>query len=325
MKLGVAGALAIAAGALVTAGCAGLRQPHGPLDRFMLHRDQKYTKDAGQPSSSPPPPTLEETIGKTRRLMVEAKPEPKVATPLLESQDRELMAALAAAAAEPTARHLVDVAAIYHQHGLLERAYDYHRRALRVDSRDAGAHEGLARVWRDWGLPQLAIADAQRAVFYAPASASARNTLGTILQALGQRDAARRAYRVALALDPQAAYAFNNLCYLSFLGGRQQQAIEECQTAVRLDPSLTAARNNLALAYAATGRPDLARREFAAAGGPAATAYNMGIVYASQAQFADAAHEFEMAYAMSPPFFEAARRAIAARKRATEQVQERGQ
>ena len=49
--------------------------------------------------------------------------------------------------------------------------------------------------------------DAHRAVYYAPQSAAAHNTLGTIMQALGQDEAARSAYELASALDPKAAYA----------------------------------------------------------------------------------------------------------------------
>ena len=100
-------------------------------------------------------------------------------------------------------------------------------------------------------------------------------------------------------LDPAAAYAFNNLCYLSFLEGNANRAMSECQTALRLDPSLTAARNNLALTYAAAGRSDLARIEFARAGVPAATAYNMGMIHLAQADFDTAARDFETAYALS--------------------------
>jgi hypothetical protein len=87
-----------------------------------------------------------------------------------------------------------------------------------------------------------------------------------------------------------------------------------------MSPQLTAARNNLALTYAAGGRPDLARREFALAAGPAATAYNMGVVYMALKRFDDDAGEFAMAHAMSPPLTEAARRAGEARRRASEEV-----
>ena len=206
------------------------------------------------------------------------------------------------------------------QRRLLDRAYDYSSRSLRLDPTSAPAYERLARIWRDWGAPQVALGDVHRALYYAPKTASVRNTLGTILQSLGQRDAARRAYQSALALDGKAAYAYNNLCYLSFLEGRTERAILECQIALRLEPQLTAARNNLALTYAATGRPDLTRREFGLAAGPAATAYNMGMVYLSLNRYKEAASEFAASYAMSPGFAEAAKRASFARRRASEVV-----
>ena len=59
---------------------------------------------------------------------------------------------------------------------MLDAAYRHFNRALALNPRDAAAYEGLARVWRDWGLPQLALGDAHRATFFAPQSASARNT-----------------------------------------------------------------------------------------------------------------------------------------------------
>jgi Flp pilus assembly protein TadD len=310
----------ITAGVLSHAGCGGLRTA-GLSQRFIDRPESSAAVQETKSSEKPPQPTLEEVMGKIRRLMAEARPPAhNQTTKTLETQDRELMAALAIATAQPTAANYDEVATIYYQRGLLDGAYDYSRRSLRLEPAGAGAHERLARIWRDWGLPHLALADVHRAIYYAPASASARNTLGTILQSLGQRDAARRAYKMALALDEKAAYAYNNLCYLSFLDGRSDRAELECRIALALAPQLTAARNNLALAYAAAGRPDLARREFELAAGPAATAYNMGVVYLSLKRFDEAVGEFAMAHAMSPPFTEAAKRAGYARQRATEEA-----
>jgi Flp pilus assembly protein TadD len=171
-------------------------------------------------------------------------------------------------------------------------------------------------VWRDWGLPHLGLGDAHRAAYYASESAAVQNTLGTLLQALGYRTEARRAYQAALSLNADAAYALNNLCYLSFLEGKASQAISECRDALRIDPALSAARNNLALTYAAAGRPDLARPEFVEAGGAAAGAYNMGLVYLSQSRFAEAAGEFDAAHAARPSFTAAERLGHVARRRA---------
>ncbi|HXW05673.1 MAG TPA: tetratricopeptide repeat protein [Vicinamibacterales bacterium] len=197
----------------------------------------------------------------------------------LEARDAELAADLASLGALPTADAHWRVAERYRQRGVLDMAYRHFNRALALDPRHAPAYEGLARVWRDWRLPHLGVADAHRATYYAPASASARNTYGTLMQALGRDRDAKLSYELAAMLDPKAAYAFNNLCYLSFLSGRIDAAIESCQTAVALDPTLAAARNNLGLAFAAAGRMDLARTQFLDAGDRAAGLYNTGLVY----------------------------------------------
>jgi superkiller protein 3 len=316
--------VAVAVCVLVQTGCGGLRAAGVAV--HVLPRPQPDGAQQAMLPDKPLPVTLEEAIGKTRRLMAEARPPGRDrATRTLESGDPQLMAALAIAAAQPTAASHDDVAAVYYQRGLLDLAYEYSKRAIAQDAALASAHERLARIWRDWGLPHLALTDIHRAVFHAPTSASVRNTLGTILQSLGQRNAARRAYMMALELNDKAAYAYNNLCYLSFLEGRSDRAVSECRTAIAMDPQMTAARNNLALTYAAAGRSDLARREFALAAGPAATAFNMGIVYLSLKRFDDAAGEFAMAHAMSPPFTEAHRRAGYARQRAIEQDDKRSQ
>ena len=196
---------------------------------------------------------------------------------------------------DPTPAKHRRIAERYRELGILDFAYDHFHRAAQLDRSDAAAYEGLARIWRDWGMPALGLADALRAVHYAPSSPGVHNTLGTLLAALGQRTEARRAYEQAVALDAGAAYALNNLCYLSFLDGELLKAAGECRAALTIDPALTAARNNLALADAAEGRDDSARRGFLAAGGAAAAFYNMGIVQLAGRNYANAAKEFEAA------------------------------
>jgi tetratricopeptide (TPR) repeat protein len=297
MRQTTARAVMVAAGVIACAGCATATS-HTTTARFVLHRGQRAPAAAPAPrpaadtDDAAPTVSLDEAIGKIRSLMARARPEPKPPLPTIETEDADLKIALARAAAEPTALHYCQLANLYLRFGLLDTAYDYYTRALRLNPKQADAYEGLARVWRNWGMPNLALGDAHRAVYYAPESASAHNTLGTILQALGLRHEARDAYMMILAFEPEAAYAFNNLCYLSFLDGRTSRALAECQTALRLDPQLAAAHNNLALTFAASGRFDLARSEFIKAGGPSAAAYNMGIVYLAGRQYAEAAGAF---------------------------------
>ena len=305
----VTGSFLIAVGVFLHVGCAHPRAP-GPADRFFLHKEARRAAEKAEP----PSPSLEESIAKIRQLMATARPQPKPSAPTLEATDPALADALKHLAAATTAENLYEVGAAYHRRGLFDQAHGYYTRSIRLNSRYADAHEGLARVWRDWGLPQLGLGDAHRAIYYAPLSASARNTLGTLLHALGLRDAARESYRTAIVLDREAGYAFNNLCYLSFVEGNASQAIAECQSALRVDPTLAAARNNLALTYAAIGRLDLARREFAAAGGGTNAAYNMGVVYLAERRFSEAADEFEAARAAQPRLVDADRRARNARR-----------
>ena len=136
-----------------------------------------------------------------------------------ESTRPELRDALAALqrAVSPAA-HL-RVALAYADAHVYDQALEHFDGALQLDSRLAGAYDGRARVWRDWHFLGPALADATRAVYFAPRSPEARNTMGTVLAALNDRTAAAAAFRCALALDPDASYAQSNLSRLSDVTG----------------------------------------------------------------------------------------------------------
>jgi tetratricopeptide (TPR) repeat protein len=315
MKSTLTKAILLAAGVCVHAGCAG-HTPPSLANRFMLHRGATQAKAV---RTEPPSPTLEEAIGKVRRLMAEARPAPNGSTPTMEGRDPELMAARARLLASPTAANHLDVAAAYYRLGLLDNAYDSYMHALALSPHLGEAYDGVARIWRDWGLPHLGLGDAYRAVYYAPGSAAVENTLGTMLQALGHRDDARNAYELSHLLDPEAAYPLSNLCYLSFLEGKASSAIAQCQSALHADATFAPAHNNLALIYAAIGRLDLASREFARANPPAGAAFNMGVVLLAQNHYSQAAEQFELARTAQPSLVEAAERARQARLLAHDQ------
>jgi Flp pilus assembly protein TadD len=211
-----------------------------------------------------------------------------------------LAAALLEAKNLPTADNLRRVAEAYRQIGVLDVAYDYLSRALRLNPGDGRAFDERARIWRDWGYPHLGLGDAYRAVHHAPDSAAAYNTLGTLLQGVGTRRGARRAYEDALRIDPHASYALNNLCYLSFLEGRARTAVTACESALRLAPRVAATHNNLGLAYASLGDLQSAHRQFSSEGDRATAAYNMGIVYLAKKEFGKAADAFQEAYGARP-------------------------
>jgi Flp pilus assembly protein TadD len=257
--------------------------------------------------------SVEEYSAKLRELGVRARPVATASAATVEAQDPLLSAALLELSLRPGPDQHRRVALRFHELGILDAAHDHYSRARQLDPADAAAHEGLARIWRDWGFPHLALGDALRGVYYAPGRTSTHNTLGTILTKLGRLKEARRAYERALALDPRAAYVLNNLCYLSFLEGRPTDAIASCGAALDVDPRLTAARNNLALAYAAARQGDRAQQEFQAAGDAAAALYNVGIVRLAEKQYAKASEAFEAAQRHRPSWTAARERALEAR------------
>ena len=244
---------------------------------------------------------LSDYMAKVRHLSASAQPAPTPSVlETLEIRDADLAADLLRLSQTPTAAAHRAVAERYRVRGVLDAAYRHYDAAVKLNARDAAGYDGRARVWRDWGLPQLALGDAHRAVYFAPASAAVHNTFGTVMQALGRHEDARAAYELASWLDAEASYAFNNLCYLSFLDGRTERAIVACRRALALDPTLTAARNNLALAYAASGRMDLAQTEFIDANDAGRGLYNVGITHLASGNYSAAVAAFDAASRANP-------------------------
>ena len=225
-------------------------------------------------------------------------------TPTVESTNPQLSAALLEAAVFPGAASFRRVGSEYRRVGILDQAHDYFTRAVTLDPADAASHEALARIWRDWGTPHLGLADAYRAVHYAPESPSAANTLGTLLQALGYAGDAKAWYGRALALDPNAWYALNNLCYAAIM--TRELAIDMCRAAVTAAPDAKAPQHNLALAHAAAGDLEGAKRWFRHAGDTAEAHYNYGVALMGRGEYAQAADAFRKALEVNPQHAQAA-------------------
>lgn len=297
----------------LAAGCAA----HRPADAGgpFIHRSQASyaddaTYDAAKPahdSSVRPQATLDPSIPTT----------PQVKTsdlPSIESTDDRLKAALAALKSDPSAVNYITAGSEYHRLGVYDKAETNFQHALQMDSKSWPAADGIARVWRDWGFPQWGLPYAYRAVSGAPRSAVTQNTLGTLLFALGEPEAARTRFQNAVTLDPKAAYAQNNLCYVAFMLGEGEPAIGHCAKALAMEPSLATAHNNLALVYAAQGRDDMAKQEFARANATAAAAYNMGMVHMARREYRDAVSPFESACHAEPAVSGACAWALEARR-----------
>ena len=291
------------------AGCAG----HQPPDTRSFFIRGSQTSSAGGATYDAPKGAGDSGGAGTQ---AQAKPNPSAVSsgsgvskapvpkaddlPTLETTDANLAVAVAALRRHPTANGYVAVGNAYHRLGVFDEAESNFRHALDINSNLPAATEGLARVWRDWGLPQFGLPYAYRDVSAAPRSPSAENTLGTLLFALGNPEAARTHFEKALALDPKAVYALNNLCYVAFMLGDGAPAVARCNEALSLSPEVTSIRNNLALVYAAEGRTEQAAQEFARAGDGPASNFNMGIVQMARHEYRAAIEPFQTACRAKP-------------------------
>jgi tetratricopeptide (TPR) repeat protein len=285
---------------MASAGCAGRRFINVTPDRTL---PEGTASAAGAPADS-----LSAYMGKFREMAAKARPEDRPPVRTVEASDPALAAALLAATAQPSPEAYREVAQEYRRLHVYDRSFDYLTRALKLDPKDAMTHDGLARTWRDAGTPHLGLGDSYRAIYYAPKSAAARNTLGTLFQAMGRRAEARTQYETAARLDPVAGYAHNNLCYGWILEGDASRALQACRRALSLDPESPIAHNNAGLAYALAGDMTAARESFAHAG-RAAAAYNSGVVNLATRQWDAASKDFLDALAADPTLRSAALRA----------------
>lgn len=92
------------------------------------------------------------------------------------------------------------------------------------------------------------------AVAKRPASARARNNLGTALDAVGEAEKAEASWREALRIDPRYAEARGNLAGLLFRSRRLDEADAELRAASALDPQSAPLRHNLGLVAESRGR-----------------------------------------------------------------------
>ena len=170
--------------------------------------------------------SAEASAGKPRTGSVLRLP-PRSTVQTVEASDPALAAALLRVILIPTAENHRAVADEYMRLGILDTADEYLSDAVKIDPRDAAAWDRKARIWRDWGWPRLALPHAVRAVHFAPSSAEIRNTLGTVLQALGRHREARAQYEMALRLDA----VLNNICHSLVGDGKVPDGVRACDLA----------------------------------------------------------------------------------------------
>jgi Flp pilus assembly protein TadD len=294
-------------------GCAA-KSSHTLSSRFV--KPGEPTVKLEGPTSAPFE-SLADYSGRIRTLQAHATTK-KSMLPTIESNDPALAKALLVLAMSESAENHRRVAEAYRAARVDDYAFRHLQRAVVLEPCNSEAHEGLARLWRDWGMAGAALGDAHRAVYCRPQSPSAYNTLGTVLAALDQKENARSAFEFAVRLDNRAGYALNNLCYLSLQAGDPAAAQRTCERALAVDPTLVAASTNLALAYAMQGDVPRAEARLTDRRDAARGQYNVGILRMSLGRYQDAADAFQLAAKNKPSLADAARRAVQARRAAAD-------
>ena len=269
---------------------------------------------------APQPPALSDYVRKVRALQSKAVPKNSL-LPTIESSNPDLSRALLLLSMYESSENHRLAAAAYRKAGVLDFAYRHFQRASLMEPCDAVSHDGMARLWRDWGMSDLALSEVHRAMNCNKKSAEIYNTLGTVLESLGQQAAAERAYQTALALNPRATFALNNLCYLQMIQDHGPAAARSCEAALAIDPNFAPARNNLALVEARSGDVAGAEKRLRDGSPSGFSLYNIGVLRLTEGRFAEAALVFDQASAAQPSLTIARQRSVQARQaaRAAEQ------
>lgn len=236
-------------------------------------------------------------------------------TPVASGPTSPLEAALEAWRKTPSATHAVALAGVLRARRAFDQAVSVLSTAVSGEPENAVLHQHLALSWLEWGVPAQALPSAQRAAYFAPASADAAAVVGRVFGALDRWPEADEAFGRTVKFDPESAAGWINWAYSAYRIGDEAAALSRGAEALRRDPDSIVVRNNLALVHASAGRFDAAERELTAAMGPAEGLYNLGMLHLAREAFADAVRVFERALAVRPEFEEAHLRLRQARVR----------
>ena len=241
---------------------------------------------------APQPPALSDYVRKVRALQSKAVPKNSL-LPTIESSNPDLSRALLLLSMYESSENHRLAAAAYRKAGVLDFAYRHFQRASLMEPCDAVSHDGMARLWRDWGMSDLRVERGPPRDELQQEVGGNYNTLGTVLESLGQQAAAERAYQTALALNPRAIFALNNLCYLQMIQDHGPAAARSCEAALAIDPNFAPARNNLALVQARSGDVAGAEKRLRDGSPSGFSLYNIGVLRLTEGRFAEAALVFD--------------------------------
>lgn len=122
------------------------------------------------------------------------------------------------------------------------------------------AHSNLGASFKQYGLLNKAINEYKIALRLDPAYVPDYNSLGLCYYKKGLFDEAMKEFKKALALDPGFLHAYLNLGLVFKKKGLHEESIECSQQLLRIDPNFIQAYNNLGVTYIEMKKCDEAKR-----------------------------------------------------------------
>lgn len=149
--------------------------------------------------------------------------------------------------------------------GRHERAAGELNRSLELNPSFVKGWVNLARVRRELGDPQEAIALCDKALAIDAACDDAWNVSGLSYLDAGDRDKAIECFKSAIAANAGNAFAMNNLALTYIYEERYEEALLPLEQAVEIAPEVAFIHNNLGIVYEHLGRNADAARQYAEA------------------------------------------------------------
>jgi adenylate cyclase len=135
------------------------------------------------------------------------------------------------------------------------------RKALELDSSNAGAHAVLAEIYLGRQQYDLARAENEKAIALNPNDAASHATRGAVLSYSGEPAEAVKSFEIAMRLDPSGAVIRPySIGWSYYLVQRYEEAVRWSEVGIRLNPADYFTHACLAAAYAQLERMEDARR-----------------------------------------------------------------
>jgi arylsulfatase A-like enzyme/tetratricopeptide (TPR) repeat protein len=128
----------------------------------------------------------------------------------------------------------------------LPTARKHYEQARALEGGDFDVRMNLSSIYRDLGLPKLALPEVDAALKVRPENADAHNQRGMLLGGLGDFAAAADAFERATALDPQNAMTWFNLGLARMRAGNRAGAATALRKAIAIQPAFEDAKKLLA-------------------------------------------------------------------------------